>query len=70
MGCLTGWPGAAGELGVDFEELTVEEDIVIAPLPEEGGMTCFGAGVGAGLGLEGRGVLVVVVVEDVDGSGC
>jgi hypothetical protein len=31
-------------VGVDFEEDTVDEEIVIA-LPDDGGMICFGAGV-------------------------
>ena len=67
MGCA----GAAGELGVDFEEVTVEEDIVMAPLPEDGGTICLGGGVGVGaeVGFEGRGVLVLVVVDEVGRSG-
>lgn len=50
--------GIAGgaEVGVDFEEETVDEEIVIA-LPEEGGMNCFGVGVG------GAATAVVVVLE-------
>jgi len=50
--------GIAGgtEVGVDFEEETVDEEIVIA-LPEEGGMNCFVVGVG------GAAAVVVVVLE-------
>jgi len=70
LGCLTGWRGAAGERsGVDLEDVTVEEEIVIAPLPEEGGMICLGVGVGVAAVVEGRGVLLAVEAE-VDGSGC
>jgi len=34
LGCFTGWTGTA-EVGVDFEEDTVDEEMVIA-LPDEG----------------------------------
>jgi hypothetical protein len=44
-------------VGVDFEEETVDEEIVIA-LPEEGGMICcFATGVD-GVGFAGRGLLL------------
>jgi len=68
LGCLTGGIGGAGELGVDFEDVAVEEEIVMAPLPEEGGIICLGNGVGAGMGaaFEERGVLVG---EDSGGGG-
>lgn len=61
MGCLTGGAAGAGELGVDFEDVAVEEEIVMAPLPDEGGMICLGVvvGVGAGADFEERGVLAV-----------
>ena len=54
-------------------EETVEEDIVIA-LPEDGGMSCFGAGVGGfvelvWVGLAGRDCFVVVVVVVVVSGG-
>jgi hypothetical protein len=59
LGCLTGGAAGAGELGVDFEDVAVEEEIVMAPLPDEGGMICLGVGVGAGADFEERGVLAV-----------
>ena len=60
MGCLTGGAGGTGELGVDFEDAAVEEDIVIAPLPDEAGIISLGVGVGAEAGavFDERGVLV------------
>jgi hypothetical protein len=53
LGCFTGRTGTV-EMGVDFVEETVDEEIVTA-LPDDGGMTCFGAGVD-GVCLEGRGL--------------
>lgn len=53
MGCLTGGAGTA-EIGVDFVEETVDEEMVIA-LPDDGGITGFGAGVD-GVCFEGRGL--------------
>lgn len=57
MGCFIGGRGTV-EVGVDFVDDTVEEEIVMA-LPEDGGMSCFGAGVGGFVdelfvGLAGR----------------
>jgi len=41
-----GWARGRGvDVGVDFEEETVEDEMVIAPLPVEGGMRGFGPGV-------------------------
>jgi hypothetical protein len=74
LGCLMGWAvvGRGVEVGVDFEEETVEEEIVIA-LPEEGGMRGLEAGVVAvevGSALEtGGGALGVVMVADEDRGG-
>ena len=47
LGCLMGWAKGRGvDVGVDFEEEdTVEDEIVIGPLPVEGGMRGFGPGV-------------------------
>jgi hypothetical protein len=79
-----GWAvtGRGVDVGVDFEEETVEEEIVIA-LPEEGGMRGLGAGVvaveveggalerGSGGAVGAWGVVVVVLaeVEAEDGRG-
>lgn len=66
--------GGTRDVGVDFDEETVEEEIVIA-LPDEGGMTGLGAGVGGGCcgaaaGFEGRGFDVdSVFVEGFELSG-
>jgi hypothetical protein len=84
LGCLMGWAvtGRGVDVGVDFEEETVEEEIVIA-LPEEGGMRGLGAGVvaveveggalerGSGGAVGAWGVVVVVLaeVEAEDGRG-
>lgn len=52
------------EIGVDFEEETVDEEIVMA-LPEEGGMNCLGVGVGGPVDFEARGF-----ESDSNGGGC
>jgi hypothetical protein len=41
------------DIGVDFVDDTVDEEIVIA-LVDEGGRVCFGAGVAGAEGFEGR----------------
>jgi hypothetical protein len=53
LGCFTARAGTA-DIGVDFVEDTVDEEMVIA-LPDDGGITCFGAGV-EGVCFEGRGL--------------
>jgi hypothetical protein len=58
------------DVGVDFEEETVDEEIVIA-LPEEGGIICLGAGVGGACVdcFEGRGFATFMVEESAVGGG-
>jgi len=72
LGCLTGGTKGRGvDVGVDFEEETVEDEIVIAPLPEDGGMRGFGAAVvevdvvgAVGACLWGAGGLGAEVVDE------
>ena len=69
MGCLNGTVGTV-DVGVDFEEETVDEEIVMA-LPEEGRMICFGVGVGGFCVdcFEGRGFPTLIVMESAGGGG-
>ena len=61
--------GRGVDVGVDFEEETVDEEIVIA-LPEDGGMRGLGAGVVAvGTGGGTAGALGGAMEEDGSGSG-